>query len=64
MKLPKIHQLYHFVEQIYNFDSASNISGRIGETNLRGKVKRHLKTTRMESCIIEYWTAVKDTDNV
>jgi len=27
MKLPKIHQLHHFVEQIYDFGSASNISG-------------------------------------
>jgi len=39
MKLPKIHQLRHFVEQIYDFGSASNISGRIGKTNLKEKVK-------------------------
>jgi len=39
LKLPKIHQLQHFVEQIYDFGSASNISGRIGETNLKEKVK-------------------------
>jgi len=39
MKLPKIHQLQHFVEQVYDFGSVSNISGRIGETNLKEKVK-------------------------
>jgi len=39
MKLPKIHQLQHFVEQVYDFGSASNISERIGGTNLQEKVK-------------------------
>jgi len=37
MKLPIIHQLHHFVEQIYDFGSASNVSGRIGESNLKSK---------------------------
>ncbi len=40
MKLAKIHQLHHFVPQIYHFGAAKNISGRIiGESNLKEKVK-------------------------
>ena len=38
-KLPKIHQLQHFVEQVYDFGSASGISERIGGINLKEKVK-------------------------
>jgi len=39
LKLSKINQLGHFVEQVYSFGSASNISGRVDETNLKEKVK-------------------------
>ena len=62
MKLPKIHQLRHFVEQIYDFGSASNISGQISESNLKEKVKRPSETTCMELHNLEYRTAIKDTD--
>jgi len=62
MRLPKRHQLHDFVEQIYNFGSASNISGRIGQTHLKEKVKIPSETTRMESHNIECQTAIKDTD--
>jgi len=62
MTLPKIHWMHHFIEQVYNFGSASNISGRIHETNLKEKVKRPSKTMRMESHNIEYQTAVKVTE--
>jgi len=62
MKLPKIHQLHHFVEQIYDFGSASNISGWIGESNFKEKVERPSKTTWMELHDVKYWTAIKDTD--
>jgi len=40
MKLAKIHQLCHFVTQIYDFGATRNICGRIGESNLKEKVKR------------------------
>jgi len=60
MKLPKINQLHYFEEQIYDFGSASNILGRIGESNLK-KVKRPLETAWMELHNVEYWTAIKDT---
>jgi len=59
MKLPKIHQLWHFVEQVI---LVKNILGRIGKTNLKEKVKRPSETMRMELHNIEFWTAVKDTD--
>jgi len=62
MKLPKIHQLQHSVEQVYDFGSASNISGRFGKTNLKEKVKQPSETTRMESHSIEFRTAAKDTE--
>jgi len=39
MKLPKIHQLRHFIPQIYKFGSANNITGQIRECNLQEKVK-------------------------
>ncbi len=62
MKLPKIHQLHHFVEQICNFGSSSNISRQIGESNLKEKVKRPSETTWMELHNVEYQTAIIDTN--
>jgi len=62
MKLAKIHQLRHFVSQIYNFWAAKNISGRIGESNLKEKVKRPSEHTHMEAHNFEYRMAMKDTD--
>jgi len=49
MKLTKIHQLCHFVMQIYNFGAAKNISGRTGESTLKEKVKCPLEQTCMEA---------------
>jgi len=40
LKIPKIHQLQHFVEQIYDFGCASNVSGRIGESHLKDRRKQ------------------------
>jgi len=56
----KYINLQHFDKQIYDFGSASNISGRIDETNLKQKVKRS-EMTRMGTHNIEIWTAVKVT---
>ena len=62
MKLPKIHQLHHFVSQIYDFGSTSNITGHIGESNLKEKVKRPSESMHMELHDVEYCTGIKDTD--
>jgi len=61
-KLAKIHQLQHFVLQIREFGSASNITGHIGESNLKEKVKQPAECTQMQVAMFEYQTAVKDID--
>ena len=53
----------HFIPQIYDFGAASNITGRIGESNLKEKAKRPSERTRMQAQDFEYCTAVKDIEN-
>jgi len=62
-KLAKIHQLCHFVLQIREFGSASSITGCIGESNLKEKVKWPAERTQMQVATFEYQTAVNDIDS-
>jgi len=61
-KLPKIHQLRHFIPQIREFGCASNINGQIGKANLKEKVKCPAQWTCMQAQNFEIQTAMQDID--